>query len=208
MDWQIATQTHRGNVRQINEDALLVEKRYPLLAVADGMGGHEAGDVASRLLVERLAGLDLANQLQEAAAQLESSIVECNSLLIEYARQRLNGQTIGCTVVAMVAHEDRGACLWAGDSRLYRARDGSLHQVTRDQAAEVVGQRALLRGVLVESVVVEADARKAIAVVRSQTDIFFVVVESELPQVLRVVVERPVDRVVLHADVAAQLVDG
>jgi protein phosphatase len=134
MDWQIATQTHRGNVRKINEDALLVEKRYPLLAVADGMGGHEAGDVASRMLVERLAGLDLANHLQEAAAQLESSIVECNTLLIEYARQRLNGQTIGCTVVAMVVDEGRGACLWAGDSRLYRARNGSLHQLTRDHS--------------------------------------------------------------------------
>ena len=50
MEWQIATQTHRGNVRRFNEDALLVDKQFPLLMIADGMGGHEAGDVASRML--------------------------------------------------------------------------------------------------------------------------------------------------------------
>jgi serine/threonine protein phosphatase PrpC len=134
MDWQIATQTHCGNVRRINEDALLVEKRYPLLMIADGMGGHQGGDVASRMLAEKLGALQLADDLYDALAQVKASITRCNGDMIDYARRKLDGQTIGSTVVAMMAEGSTGACVWAGDSRLYRARDGQLQQLTGDHS--------------------------------------------------------------------------
>jgi len=134
MEWQIATQSHRGNVRRINEDALLVEKHYPLLMIADGMGGHAAGDVASRMLAEKLGGLKLVDGLYNALAKVRSAIEQCNGEMIEYARRNLEGQTIGSTVVAMLAQDFSGACVWAGDSRLYRARDGRLEQLTGDHS--------------------------------------------------------------------------
>lgn len=134
MEWQIATQTHRGKVRRINEDALLVEKHYPLFMVADGMGGHAAGDVASRMLAEHLGGLQLADDLQDAMDQVSSAVDNCNRAMIDYARQRLSGEGIGSTIVAMLARGVSGACVWAGDSRLYRARDGHLEQLTGDHS--------------------------------------------------------------------------
>lgn len=134
MEWQIATQTHCGNVRPINEDALLVEKHYPLLMVADGMGGHAAGDVASGMLAEQLGELQLADNLHDAVAQVTTLIQQCNKDMVEYARRELDGQSIGSTVVVMLADEFTGACLWAGDSRLYRARDGRLQQLTGDHS--------------------------------------------------------------------------
>jgi serine/threonine protein phosphatase PrpC len=134
MEWQIATQTHRGNVRRINEDALLVEKRYPLLMIADGMGGHAAGEVASGMLAEKLGELQLVGGLHNALAQVKSAVEHCNTEMIDYARRNLAGQPIGSTVVAMLAQDFAGACLWAGDSRLYRARDGRLEQLTGDHS--------------------------------------------------------------------------
>jgi len=134
MEWQIATQTHRGNVRRINEDTLLVEKQYPLLMVADGMGGHEAGDVASRMLAEKLGALQITEGLYDTLAQVKATIMQCNGDMIDYARRKLDGQTIGSTVVTMLAEGFSGACVWAGDSRLYRARDGHLQQLTADHS--------------------------------------------------------------------------
>lgn len=145
MDWQIASQTHRGNVRQINEDALLVEESYPLLVVADGMGGHQAGEVASSMLIESLGGLRLESSIYNAAAQVESSIIQCNTSLVEYAREKFGGQPLGSTVVAMLTDSSMGICLWAGDSRLYRVRNDQLEQITGDHSyvADLVRARQI-----------------------------------------------------------------
>lgn len=134
MEWQIATQTHRGNVRRINEDALLVEKHGPLFVVADGMGGHEAGDVASRMLVDDMASLVIPPTHAEAVALINTSILGCNRKLIDYARRKLPGQLVGTTVVTMLADHVGGSCLWAGDSRLYRMRGQQLEQMTADHS--------------------------------------------------------------------------
>ena len=134
MEWQIATQTHCGNVRQINEDTLLAHRQYPLLMVADGMGGHEAGEVASGMLAQKLGALQPCHDLDAAVAQVKTAILQCNDEMVDYARRRLEGQSIGSTVVAMLSEGFTGACLWAGDSRLYRARDGLLEQLTADHS--------------------------------------------------------------------------
>ena len=140
MDWHIASQTHRGNVRTINEDALLVEKNYPLLVVADGMGGHQAGEVASGMLVDSLGALRLQDGISSAAAQVKASIIQCNASLVDYAQEKLGGQSVGSTVVVMLTDSTAGVCMWAGDSRLYRARNSQLEQITADHSyvAELV----------------------------------------------------------------------
>ena len=140
MEWQIASQTHVGKVRAINEDALLVVKDYPLLAVADGMGGHQAGEVASQMIVDDLADLHLESALEQAQAQTERALLNTNQKIVEYRARELRGQTVGSTVVTMLAKKDRAVCIWAGDSRLYRIRDNSIEQLTEDHShvAELV----------------------------------------------------------------------
>jgi serine/threonine protein phosphatase Stp1 len=124
--------SHVGCRRKVNEDALLARQDLGLWAVADGVGGHAAGDVASRLVVERLgqatAGPDVATRKQAA----KSAIHEANLALWDMARASRG--TMGSTVVALAIADDGYCCLWAGDSRAYLLRDGKLRQLTRDHS--------------------------------------------------------------------------
>ncbi|HYE34290.1 type VI secretion system-associated protein TagF [Methylocaldum sp.] len=123
-----------GKRRKINEDAFIERPDIGLWAVADGMGGHQAGDVASRAIVEALAALPAAADLDESVGNVESALQRVNTELCELARQSSSGQLIGSTVVVLLAMNNRCACLWAGDSRLYRHRSDRLEQLTRDHS--------------------------------------------------------------------------
>jgi serine/threonine protein phosphatase PrpC len=99
-----------------------------LWAVADGMGGHDAGEVASAMVVEALSRC--SNGPEEALAALD----DVNSRLVEMGRTGFDSRTIGSTVVGLVANGDSFICFWAGDSRAYRARNGKLTRLTRDHS--------------------------------------------------------------------------
>jgi protein phosphatase len=127
--WTSAARTDTGCVRQINEDALLDAPELGLWAVADGMGGHAVGDLASRMVIESLAGMNAGSAIADARAQL----LDVNARLRTEAAQRQVSR-IGSTVVLLAARD--GACgyVWAGDSRLYLLRRGRLMQLTRDHS--------------------------------------------------------------------------
>lgn len=131
--WTSAVCSHVGLVRKINEDACLALPDKGLWAVADGMGGHSRGDVASSLVIDRLNRLDAAGSLRERVAAASQQLVAANRQLLAEAATR-RARIIGSTVVVLLALERQGACLWAGDSRLYLFRDGRLHQLTRDHS--------------------------------------------------------------------------
>ncbi len=139
-EWQIATQTHRGNVRKINEDSIYANRNVPLLVVADGMGGHEAGEIASKMLVDALAQLKLEDNLSNATRQIQQTVTATNEKIRDYARTKLDGKTIGTTVAILAVTGNNGACLWAGDSRIYRLRDNEFVQLSEDHSlvAEMV----------------------------------------------------------------------
>ncbi|HEY8608950.1 MAG TPA: protein phosphatase 2C domain-containing protein [Noviherbaspirillum sp.] len=131
--WTSCSCSHVGLVRQVNEDACLEQADRGLWAVADGMGGHTLGDLASRLVVESL------NQLPPAA-NLEKFMLDARDRLQTVNRQ-LRGEAaargvriIGSTVAALLAHGSRFGCLWAGDSRIYLYRDQRLQRLTRDHS--------------------------------------------------------------------------
>jgi serine/threonine-protein phosphatase Stp1 len=129
-----AARTHVGGVRKYNEDACIERPEIGLWAVADGMGGHQSGDVASHLIVESLAEIGLPRDAASFITEVRARLKECNFKLIEEARRRGPDTVIGSTVVALLMHGGFFACLWAGDSRLYRLRDGALQQMTRDHS--------------------------------------------------------------------------
>lgn len=140
MNWEIVTQTHVGNVRQVNEDSFTIEKEMPLMAVADGMGGMYAGEIASQIITNNLSKVESTGLLAELESVLQQSLQTSNADILAYSKDKLNGKTAGSTVVAFSAIEDRGICLWAGDSRLYRLRNLHLEQITNDhsQIAELI----------------------------------------------------------------------
>jgi len=124
--------THAGCRRKSNEDAML--SGPGLWAVADGMGGHEAGEVASALVVERLQRLTGQVELSARMAAARQALQEANRALQSLAQSGGGKRTIGSTIVLMAADEMSFACLWAGDSRAYRMREGVLDQLTRDHS--------------------------------------------------------------------------
>lgn len=132
--------TDTGLTRGTNEDGLLVEP--PLYAVADGMGGHRAGEVASRMATETLvAGLGAAaqsfrpNGRQHAPLlALNQSINRANKAIYEAGRLDSRYRGMGTTMAVALFHDNRVALAHVGDSRIYRVRDHRLSLLTRDDS--------------------------------------------------------------------------
>lgn len=135
--------SHKGCVRDHNEDNYLVEPRTGLWVVADGMGGHEAGEVASASIVDHLATIGIASSAPDLRARFEDRLSRANAEIRSIARSR--GITIGSTFAALLAMDGRFAGLWAGDSRIYLVRGGAISQISRDHT-EV--QELLDRGMI------------------------------------------------------------
>ncbi len=132
LSWNSAEESHRGKQRRNNEDAVISRPEVGLWAVADGMGGHHAGEVASRSIANALGRLPLHGSLAEVVDAVEDALLMVNDQLRKLARSQCGGSTVGSTVVAMVTRDRVGVVLWAGDSRLYRLRGSRLEQITRD----------------------------------------------------------------------------
>lgn len=124
-----------GGKRKINEDALLARPDAGLWVVADGMGGHAAGDVASHAVIHPLSQIERHAALADFVDAVEDSLLLVNQQLRDYARDELGGRTVGSTVVSLILSQRTGVCLWAGDSRLYRLRQGQLVRLSRDHSA-------------------------------------------------------------------------
>jgi len=133
--WQSRARTDVGCVRTVNEDACLDAPAVGLWAVADGMGGHHAGDVASRMIVDELHGVGWRPRLGEMADEVEQRLEGVNRRLIELASSDGGEErVIGSTVAVLLALRRHGMVMWAGDSRVYRLRGGVLQQLTRDHS--------------------------------------------------------------------------
>lgn len=133
--WISAAATDVGSKRKINEDAVLERPDAGLWVVADGMGGHAAGDVASHAVVHPLSLLERPAAMADFVDAVEDTLVSVNDQLRDYAAQALGGRTVGTTVVTLLLSAQTGVCLWAGDSRLYRWRNGQLGRLSRDHSA-------------------------------------------------------------------------
>ena len=131
-DWSM---THPGTVRPLNEDTLVCRRDVGLWAVADGAGGHQAGEVASGMIAAALDAIPAALPAEEALAQVRLRLAAVHDALRDRAdRDGGAGAVIASTVVVLLIRDGHFACLWAGDSRAYLLRRGSLQAVTRDHS--------------------------------------------------------------------------
>lgn len=134
MHFECASRTHVGLVRNINEDSILADPERGLWAVADGMGGHEAGEVASAMVIDALRSLPAGGDLDQTAAEAVEALRQVNRKLIELARSGGHQRTIGTTVVGLAAADGEFRCFWVGDSRAYLLRDGELRRLSHDHS--------------------------------------------------------------------------
>lgn len=151
--WTSAALSNVGLVRSRNEDACLALPERGVWAVADGMGGHAFGDVASRMVVEAIAGVPTADNLAQLISSARERITRANTQLrTEAAARRV--PVMGSTVVALLACGHELACLWAGDSRIYLYRNARLQQLTRDHSqAEELKARGPAPGAALSSAI-------------------------------------------------------
>jgi protein phosphatase len=121
-----------GRLRRSNQDACVDARSASLWAVADGMGGYRDGDVASRMVCDALLGLSGATQLEDTIDAIRQRMSEVNERLHSAAIRPIDPIVSGSTVAIFVARQASCALLWAGDSRIYRLRQGNLAQLTTD----------------------------------------------------------------------------
>jgi serine/threonine protein phosphatase PrpC len=126
-----------GVVRSGNEDAFLMAPDAGVFIVADGMGGHAAGEVASEMSVQ-IVGRSLENVVgrpdAEAAETIRKGIVEANAAIFQRTLVEQDKRGMGTTVTAMVINGERYMIGQVGDSRAYLLRDGQLLQITKDHS--------------------------------------------------------------------------
>lgn len=138
----MALLTDVGNVRRYNEDSVAVDAANGILALADGMGGHRAGEVASRMATDTLlSGLASAVRTFGTRARqhapllaLSQSINRANRLIHEAGKVDARYRGMGTTMAAAVFHDNQVALAHVGDSRIYRVRDRALVLLTRDDS--------------------------------------------------------------------------
>lgn len=133
--YKSAASTHPGLCRESNEDAVCGYPEAAIWCVVDGMGGHTAGDVAAQMVVTAVSEVARRQpppgSLEQAVAAVTTAIHAVNQQLVQAA---IDASVMGCTVAVLIARGRAGACLWAGDSRLYLARDSRLYQLSRDHS--------------------------------------------------------------------------
>lgn len=128
-----SARTHVGLKRPVNEDAVLALPDQQIWIVSDGMGGHEAGDYASRLITDLVATIDPDLSPAERLKALRETLESAHAIIRETAASR-GGSTIGATVVSLMLTDGYFVGLWAGDSRLYRLRDGEIEMLSHDHS--------------------------------------------------------------------------
>ncbi len=126
--------TDKGAVRKHNEDNLVNRPEIGVWAVADGAGGHQAGEVASALIAEVLNAIPPGMSAAQLLSEVRLRVEDAHNRLCAEAASRGPHTTIASTVVILVAKDEHFACLWAGDSRAYLLRDDEFRQITRDHS--------------------------------------------------------------------------
>jgi PPM family protein phosphatase len=123
--------THSGRVRPINEDRFLCRAGYGVFAVADGMGGHAHGDIASSAIIQAIDERITSHSGGERVEAFSQSLIEANNTIKEISAA--NGNIIiGSTVAGLLTSPTQFFVLWTGDSRVYLLRDGHTKQLTVD----------------------------------------------------------------------------
>ncbi len=152
-----------GKKRENNEDSFLMLQPYNLFLVADGMGGHQAGEVASSIIKKTIEENYENLKDLEPKKRLEEIVRICNSKVIERAQQKIHLKGMGSTLTCLLIEEEMYYVAHVGDSRAYLFRDNKLRQITEDHSliqaqikagylTEEQGKQSRLKHILMKSI--------------------------------------------------------
>ncbi len=125
--------THRGKIRKNNEDNYFVDKDSSFFLVADGMGGHAAGEVASKIAVEKSSNFNLPEN-NDILINLKRLVNNVNKKIIEESQKNPNYLGMGTTYSAVFIKEESLYYAHVGDSRIYIFREGKLKQINKEHS--------------------------------------------------------------------------
>lgn len=130
--WRSSAKTDIGTVRKVNEDDFFHDAAAQIWCVADGMGGHKKGDLASQLIASYLADLVKQHGGVVSVSRVHECLQSVNARLVELSQRQQ--AIIGSTVVVLLFEKEQAHCIWAGDSRIYRLRNNRIQRLTRDHS--------------------------------------------------------------------------
>lgn len=151
--------TDKGLVRKENEDAFCIEKDLGLLAIADGMGGHASGEVASKMAIEILSD-SLKKEGEPLPERLESGVKLANKMIYEASRSQSQLNGMGTTLTAVQLDGKRLSIAHVGDSRAYLIRGGVIEQLTDDHT--IVSEQ-VARGMITREEAARSDMRNILS---------------------------------------------
>lgn len=129
--FETAERTDVGQKRKVNEDTIFTSNDSQVWLVADGMGGHAAGDFASQTIAAYAGTIGFPVNVEDFKKRFEDRLISANARILKQSDD-LGGGTVGSTIAALMGFEDRFICCWSGDSRVYRMRAGNLRQISKD----------------------------------------------------------------------------
>jgi serine/threonine protein phosphatase PrpC len=131
LQFETGSATHAGKVRNVNEDSFLVGANHGVWLVADGMGGHKNGKLASSVVVDAAKTLGRAASAPDLLARFNDRIYRANAELFRLSGGKEDA-VIGSTIAALLVFGGHFACVWSGDSRIYLVRGRTIAQLSRD----------------------------------------------------------------------------
>ena len=205
---QFSAITDTGRVREHNEDAIATNAEAGLLVLADGMGGYNAGEVASGIAVKTVYGLlsdavmtDRRGEVETTSGFMRQSIAlrdgvhRANKIIHQTAQSQPQCEGMGTTIVCALFYDNRVSIAHVGDSRLYRLREGKLTQITLDHSllqelvylvfySEEEAQRATYRNYVTRALGVEAQVEVEIQETSVQVDDIYLLCSDGLPDMV------------------------
>src|SRR5262249_9274381 len=158
LSFRSAGATDVGRARDNNEDGFIERSDIGLWAVADGMGGHSNGEVASRMVCDALQDFQPTGTFEDVVERASERVRQVNDYLMRTAAGSDPLDHSGSTVAMLFLRGTRSAVLWAGDSRVYRLRAGRLEQLSRDHSLEALeGSLITKSSVITRAVGVQPD---------------------------------------------------
>jgi serine/threonine-protein phosphatase Stp1 len=183
--------TDIGHVRKKNEDSILLLPKESTWVVADGMGGHHAGDFASQTITQNMGLFKQQPTLEDSILLMEENLIHSNAIIRKKALKFGEKITIGSTVVSIQIWGKFIFAFWAGDSRLYRHRDDRLIRLTEDHSyVEELVKMGKIEGkdaeshpasnVVLKAVGIEDDFRADLSYFEMQNDDIYIVCSDGL----------------------------